>query len=57
MSASLTTDPSSSPYWKFFTPSEQQNILNHPLQDTAIEIDLLRSLLAAFLSVSLAHPN
>ena len=51
-----TADPSASPYWDYFTPAEQEIILNHPLHDTAIEIELLRSLLAAFLEVSVAQP-
>lgn len=48
-------DPSCSRYWSLFTSSEQQAILDHPIHDASIELDLLGILLRDFIA-SLPSP-
>lgn len=49
-------DPSTSVYWQYYTPEERQMLINHPRQEVALEISLMRSEIAQVLKAQQKDP-
>ena len=49
-------DPTTSTYWPYYTEEERQMLLNHPRQEVALEIHLMRSEIAQVLKTQQIDP-
>jgi hypothetical protein len=49
-------DPSTSAYWPYYTKEERQMLLNHPKDEVALEIHLMRSEIAQVLKAQQKDP-